>query len=396
MRNLATVFLAGLALSISACSDQAVPLLGDPIQLELPTEAADGPRLTEGPDSDLVLSWMLRGPDGTSLKYAALRNGGFGPTREAVFEPRMFVNWADLPGVVHVEGTHWLAHWLRYSADLTYSYDVVLAQSFDDGQTWSEPLPMHTDGTLTEHGFVSTYRSSDGVALLWLDGRQTPEGPMTLRTATATASGERVAEMVIDDSVCDCCQTNVAVSANGPVAVYRDRTSEEIRDIYVTRFEEGSWQPGERLHADDWKIPGCPVNGPSIVADGQNVAVAWFTAANGEPKVKLVRSTDGGKTFAAPVEVASGAISGYVGLAMVPDGHLAISWVSRGSETGNAIHLGLVDSASNPGSVHVIADGIQQVRLFPQLGYQDGALYLFWTDEADGTRHLFGAQIPVD
>lgn len=396
MRTFAIVFLAGLGLSLLACSDHNMPALGAPVNLELPTGAAEGPRLTEGPDGRLTLSWMKRGPEGTSLEYATVQNGQLGAVREAVREPRMFVNWADFPGVVHVADQHWLVHWLRYSADLVYSYDVVVAQSLDDGETWTEPLVMHTDGTPTEHGFVSSYRSPDGVALLWLDGRETPDGPMTLRTGTATASGERTSEMIIDESVCDCCQTDVAISANGPVAVYRDRTSDEIRDIYITRFENGTWQPGERLHADDWKIPGCPVNGPSIVADGQDVAIAWFTAANGEPKVRLVRSTDGGKTFATPVEIASGPTSGYVGLTTLPAGRLAVSWVSRGSETGNAIHLRLVDATTTPGPVNVITDGIQQVRVFPQLGYQDGSLFLFWTDEVDDKRQLLGARIPAD
>ena len=76
----------------------------------------------------------------------------------------------------------------------------------------------------------------------------------------SSGSGGRVGEAVIDSSTCDCCQTDVAVSANGPIAVYRDRTHDEIRDIFVTRFEDGSWQPGERLHADNWEIPGCPVH----------------------------------------------------------------------------------------------------------------------------------------
>ena len=49
----------------------------------------------------------------------------------------MFVNWADLPSVQHVNQDHWLAHWLRYSADKTYSYDVVVSQSFDGGESWA-------------------------------------------------------------------------------------------------------------------------------------------------------------------------------------------------------------------------------------------------------------------
>ncbi len=128
MHRFTSVFLAGLALSLSACDDQVSPAPAEPTRLELPTDTAEGPRLTESPNGNLVLSWMKRGADGTTLEFATLEDGQFGAVREAVLEPQMFVNWADLPGVVQVADRHWLAHWLRYSADLVYSYDVVVAQ----------------------------------------------------------------------------------------------------------------------------------------------------------------------------------------------------------------------------------------------------------------------------
>jgi hypothetical protein len=306
----------------------------------------------------------------------------------------MFVNWADFPSVMQVNGDHWIAQWLHYSADKTYSYDVVVAQSFDGGDSWSEPMTAHTDGTATEHGFVSMYRDPDATTLLWLDGRNTPEKPMTLRSAAITPGGERVREALVDASVCDCCQTDVAVSSQGPIAVYRDRTEDEIRDIYITRYVDGAWETGARLYADDWNIAGCPVNGPSIVADGDLVAVAWFSAANDAPVVRVVISSDGGTTFGAPIALSGGRLAGYVGLAIIDDKTLAGSWVGR-NEGVNTLQLRTITTDGRLGAIQSIAD-IDQVRVVPQLGFQDGSLYLFWTDIVDDATVLAGRRIPVD
>ena len=96
---------------------------------------------------------------------------------------------------------------------------------------------------------------------------------MTLRAASMDSNGTVSQEQVIDDSVCDCCRTDIAIASSGRIAVYRDRTEQEIRDIYITRRIEGAWQTGVPISDDGWEIAGCPVNGPAIVAQGDLVAV---------------------------------------------------------------------------------------------------------------------------
>jgi hypothetical protein len=395
MRTKASLIFAIFALGLAGCSENRGGVPDAPVTLEIPaTGPADGPRLADGLDGRLILSWMERHDAGATLRYSILEKGELSTPRDAVDEARMFVNWADLPGVMQVAEHHLIAHWLRYSADQVYSYDVVVSQSFDDGDTWSEPIAMHTDGTPTEHGFASLYRAPNGVGLLWLDGRETPEGPMTLRAAVITPNGDREQEFVVDESVCDCCQTDVAIAASGPIAAYRDRTIDEIRDIYVSRQIDGTWMRGERVAADDWEIGGCPVNGPSIIADNRNVAVAWFTAAHGKPAVRVVRSSDSGASFSEPLNIASGRVSGYVGLVHLPHGQLAISWVSRNADGSNQLNVRLVEADGELAPVQAIAS-INQLRVFPQLGFQDGSLYLFWTDEQDEARRMHAARVPI-
>ena len=395
MRISTCLIVAFALVSVVACSKPSAPVLGAAEPLSLPTIAdVSGPRLTAGPEGRLTLSWMERHDDTASLRFASMSSDGFGDPKEVPTEGRMFVNWADLPSVMHVRDDHWIAHWLGYSADRTYSYDVVVSQSVDNGQSWSTPMTAHTDGTPTEHGFVSMYRAADGVGLIWLDGRATPDNPMTLRSAVISRDGERIHEHEIDRSVCDCCQTDIAISSRGPLAVYRDRTADEIRDIYIARHNGERWEPGERLYADNWKIPGCPVNGPSIVADGDEVAVAWFSAADDRPIVRLVRSADGGMTFAEPLVLAEGSLSGYVGLALLPFGHAAVSWVARNDHGSNTLHVAVVSGDNELLAAQPVTD-IDQLRVFPQLGFQDSHLVLAWTDAVDDRRVLLAARYPL-
>src|SRR5688500_16481070 len=118
--------------------------------------------------------------------------------------------------------------------------------------------------------------------MIWLDGRAMAGhaghgaggGPMTRRSAMMSAQGVTGAETVVDHRVCDCCQTAAATTERSVLVAYRDRSEKEIRDIYVSRFENGKWSAGVPVHADNWEINGCPVNGPAIAASGQAVAVA--------------------------------------------------------------------------------------------------------------------------
>ncbi|MDH5617381.1 MAG: hypothetical protein OEZ11_01955, partial [Gammaproteobacteria bacterium] len=338
--------------------------------------------------------WMEPAETGATLRYSALLDGEFQPAVDVVTDAQMFVNWADLPSVTPLTGDRWIAHWLRYSAAKTYSYDVVVSQSHDGGSIWDDAVTAHTDGTQTEHGFVSIAPGADGASLLWLDGRNTPDAAMTLRSAVITPNGDLVQEQEVDDTVCDCCQTDVAIAAGGPVAVYRDRTSDEIRDIYITRFRDGRWQTGERLYADNWEIAGCPVNGPSVVASGDQVAVAWFSAANDKPVVRVMRSVDSGVSFADPVEIASGAIKGYVGLAALAHDSLAVSWVAKGESGDNVLQVRSISASGKPGPVIEVAT-IHQLRVFPQLAFADGHVWLAWTDDDANQRRLVAARVPV-
>ncbi|MFC3815430.1 sialidase family protein [Lysobacter sp. GCM10012299] len=382
----------------------ATQAVAEPWSLPSGLDLAAQPDLVRAPDGSLVLAWVEGEGDQHALKFARYGQGAWGDTKVIARGNDWFVNWADTPHVaVTPDGALW-AHWLKKSAKAPYAYDVALVRSGDDGRTWSQPVLVNDDGTPTEHGFVSLWPASrDRIGIAWLDGRNSGGGhghggheghggAMTLRASLFDAALKRDGERELDTMTCDCCQTDVALGSRGPLLVYRDRTPEEIRDIAITRLQDNAWTPPHPVHADGWKMPACPVNGPSVAADGDAALVAWYTAAADMPALKLARSNDAGDHFAAPLTVDQGMpVQGRVDLAI--DGNNA--WVLWLREDAGVQSLHLARYVTNLGRelqrVEVARlQGRGRATGFAQLALGDDGAYVVWTDVVDGKPRLQG------
>ena len=358
-----------------------------------------------GPAGELVLSWQEPAGDQTALRFASFDGDAWSEPRTAATGDRWFVNWADFPSVVPIDGEFWAAHWLAKRDGGTYAYDVAIAISTDGGASWSRAITPHRDDTPTEHGFVSLFPMSGRVGALWLDGRNTsPDGghdhgndggAMTLRSATIDREGSLAGQALVDDRVCDCCQTDVALAGTTPVAVYRNRSDGEIRDIYVTRLEASGWTPGVAVADDRWEIAGCPVNGPAIAAQGPRLAAAWFTAADNEPRVRYAVSGDGG-TFGTPTVIASNDTLGRVDVVLLEDGSAVVSHLrSMGDGTAEVV-LRRVAPDGTPGeSLTAARTGAGRMSGFPQLARHGDWLVLAWVDTVDESRQVRSARVTL-
>jgi len=374
--------------------------------LQIPAAAGSmASNLATGPDGTVVLSWIEPEGEGHALRYSVFDAGSWADTQTVVTGDNWFVNWADFPSVVPVSGSDWAAHWLVRREAGGYAYDIHAALSDDGGDSWSESFLPHTDGTDTEHGFVTIFPDKDGIGMVWLDGRNfvneydendIAASGMTLRSAVFGKDGVAKTEVLVDSLICDCCQTDVAITSRGPVAVYRDRTVEEIRDIYLARSVEGEWQAGKPVGVDNFEIPGCPVNGPVIQSNGDDIAVAWFSGDNEQPKVQVAWSDDAGQTMTKPVRVAVGDLYGHVGGAMLPNGDMAVTWLSTANDGTASLHLRRVSSTgeSGPDQVIVEAAGVAAFSV-PQIALVNEKLLLAWTDTSGDVSQVKSALVPV-
>lgn len=290
------------------------------------------PFLAAGADGRVLLAWTARAGDGTAaVRFAAFDGTGFGAVRTVIERAPLFVNWADYASVVPLGGDTVAAHWLQVNGGSTYSYAVHVAHSADGGATWGRPRILHDDTAPVEHGFVTLWREDDGaLGAAWLDGRKTAQPDstpeMTVRVRRVRADGTAEPEAVADPRSCDCCQTAVARVRDGLLVAYRDRTTDEVRDIAVVRRTAAGWSEPSIVHADGWVTKACPVNGPGLDARGDTVAIAWFTAARDTAKVLAAFSTDGGTTFGAPIRVDAGQPIGRVSLVLDDRGDAVVAW----------------------------------------------------------------------
>ncbi|PWL24799.1 hypothetical protein [uncultured Roseivirga sp.] len=391
MKKLLTIVLS-MAL-LASCKDQPLqPVQEIVLQTDNPSSL---PRLFTNSKGETFLSYVERTPEKVAkLYFTKLENEQWGVPQLIAEGDNWFVNWADFPSVIE-NNSHMAAHWLQKSDKGTFDYDVRVAMSTNSGSEWSDSFVPHTDGIAAEHGFVTMLPLSDQRTFMtWLDGRNTKVegeeshgghggGPMSLRAAIFDKDGNALEEWELDDRVCDCCQTTAAQTDEGIVVIYRDRSKNEIRDMSVVRLVDGEWTQPKPLMVELWEIAACPVNGPSVTANGNNVAVAWFMAKGGTPEVKLAFSKDGGATFGEPVMVSQVNTSGRVGTTTLNNGHVLVSWMDNDNEKASIMLAEYDNSGALINKMTVAETTAERASGFPVITSNGDDVYMAWTQAGD-------------
>lgn len=402
MRFLKNFGLGLLLASLISCSESGEEIIAiTPIPFP-DTEQTSLPYLFAGSEG-IMITWVKMLDNSTAqLRYSHLEGDKWTEPKAITQGADWFLNWADFPSITENKG-HLLTHFLQRSSQGKYSYDVKLNILGDGNSLWKTGLPLHTDSTYTEHGFVSAVPfGNDSFFVTWLDGRNTGmpaghdhsghAGAMSIRAATVNLDGSITDEVELDTRTCDCCQTTTAMTENGPIVVYRDRSETEVRDITITRLVDGSWTSPKPVHTDGWEINGCPVNGPKVDANGKSVVVAWFTGVNDAPKVKIAFSTNAGESFGTLIQVSSTNALGRVDVALLDEHSAILTWMETDNEAsylqaakvtatglGNPIQITQVDPARKSG--------------FPQMEVYGENVYFAWTEIDGESSHVNTASL---
>ncbi|MDP3073784.1 MAG: sialidase family protein [Opitutaceae bacterium] len=307
---------------------------------------AMGSSLVTSAEGEHWLSWL----EPVEAGQHALKCARFDAARSRWGESRLiargagwFVNWADFPALA-VQKDRLTAAWFVGShgggGHHGDGYHAEFSVSTDGGATWSAPQPLTRASDSVE--FVAFQPLPDGRLLAaWLDGRARRGGKNQQALYSRVLGGEIGADVLVDDFVCDCCQLSFVPTADGgALLAYRGRTKDEVRDMRTARFRAGRWEPSQLLHADGWKIAGCPVNGPQLASSREHVTAAWFTVANNQPRVYLARAKDRTAEFGLPTQIDLGRPAGRVDCAVLSDGAAVVTWLENsGTEKEGGIFL---------------------------------------------------------
>jgi hypothetical protein len=404
-----SVALVGPALALTlmaACVTRNGPV-GEPLP-PLTLEAIAAPAAHDSLSLHLttagtrtIMSWIDGVAPDTTLKFAERTASGWSEPLAVVSGGEIIVNSADVPSVRPLGDGALVAQWLVENGvdpDDPDVYDLRLAWSADRGRTWTPPASPHDDGTRSQHGFASLFEmpGDSRSGLVWLDGRAAAGGLIgdtALRAAVYNTGHVQVAQTVVDSRVCECCQTAAAVTSEGIVVAYRDRSPDEVRDISIVRSEGAGWSQPSPVHKDGWTINGCPVNGPAISAQGRDVAVAWFTVQDDAGRAFVAFSRDGGRSFGTPIRLDDVASAGRVQVVLLEDGSAAVTWIESGgvAQTFKARRVA-ADGRRGPALTIAARIGRQQ---YPRLARHGRELLFAWVENADGTTHLQTARAPL-
>ena len=338
-------------------------------------------------NGSLTLSWISSKEENkASLNYSRYMEGRWIKPQVIASGSDWFINWADFPAHAINQDLIITSH-LKKSASGKYTYDVVLNLQKLSGEKIKEDFLLNTDGVKAEHGFVSIIANNKkGFFITWLDGRNTIEKkldgdhkPMTIRFAEITDKGDVIKESELDASTCDCCQTSIAITNDGPIVVYRDRGEKEVRDIYSVKNINGTWEEPNVVHDDGWIINGCPVNGPKVAVNSKDLAIAWFTVSNDNPLVNVSFSKNNGNSFGAPLKVNDHDTIGRVDVSFLNDEEVIVSYMEV-DDIGTYLRIKKVSfdgKISEPITISKI-DGGRNTGV-PQLEIIDSEIFIVWT-----------------
>jgi hypothetical protein len=374
-------FMAVRLLALVSCATQAV---GQSIKVE-PLVNPSGPTSLQAhwsikSDGSPMLSWIELSADGSSkLMYATRRADQWSKPRTIVANRHFFRQPAESPSVVSFADGSLLAEWVEVSEKASEA-EYILVSASKDGVHWTPPVMAHQNRSPVQHALVSMVVSGEREAsLIWLEALQGEDAPAVLKRSVVSSDGKVAKEESLDRDVCTCCPTSIVKTARGLLVAYRDHSPENIRDIAVIRFENGRWLPPRIPHPDKWEINACPVNGASVAANDNRVAIAWFTEADDDGRAQMIFSTDGGANFGKSILVNEGNSFGHVSVALDAKGEGVVSWLEEGEGGyGTRLMARTVTSAGVAGPAVRLAEGGKPAIGYPRLLHAGRETWIAW------------------
>ncbi|PSL50150.1 hypothetical protein CLV51_1011494 [Chitinophaga niastensis] len=268
---------------------------------------ASCPFITKDATDNVVISWVEKDTAATTgmMYYAVSNDNGhtFSAPVNIPVTAGVYPHDENLPKLLFKPGGEVIALFGVEANDPRNKYagKVMYAQSFDNGRSWQDAVPLVTDTAGYDQRYFDMALLPNGeAAAIWLDNRKNTnaEGSTLYFAVTAGKSGFKQA-MPVAGTVCQCCRTKMYVAANGDIHVaYRDIINDSIRDMVHQVSVDGgkTFSAPVRISADNWVVNGCPHTGPALTANSQGLHFAWFTMGSGQG-VFYCRSIDNGHTY---------------------------------------------------------------------------------------------------
>ncbi len=296
---------------------------------------ASCPYVTHDIRGNTVVSWVEQDSGSAGMMYYAVTNDNgytFSYPQSIPATAGVFPHAENLPKLLFKPDGSIIALFgvEQHDPRNKYAGKVMYAQSFDNGKTWQDAVPLVTDTSGYDQRYFDIALLPNGeAAAIWLDNRKhtKAEGSTLFFATTKGRQGFREAKPVAE-TVCQCCRTKLYVAPDGAIHVaYRDIINDSIRDmVHQVSVDNGAtFSAPVRISADNWVVNGCPHTGPTLAASGKGLHFAWFTMGGGQG-VFYCRSEDNGNTYTQKESLSKIPMAKHPQLTPCHDSDILIAW----------------------------------------------------------------------
>ncbi len=252
--------------------------------------------------------WLAAVKDGAVwVSHSEDRGESFSaPARVNAGAERIAADGENRPKILVTADGRVYVSWVQ-SLEQPFSGNVRFAVSRDDGRSFSAPLTVNDNRDVISHRFEALGVDGRGrIHLVWLDKRDQRGGKYTgaaiYRAVSSDKGASFAANEKIADHSCECCRLALAPDTDGtPVIFWRHVFGDNIRDHALARLDGKS--PLIRVSRDDWAVDACPHHGPALSIGSDGVYhLAWFTGAPGRAGLYYSSTADRGGHFSAPMK----------------------------------------------------------------------------------------------
>jgi hypothetical protein len=152
---------------------------------------------------------------------------------------------------------------------------------------------------------IIEFAPNGSLLLAWIDRRIDNPKPRQLYLMRVGPDGKDLTKNYsVGEGLCECCKLGVAFAEGGKTIYMVDRQVDEqkVRNHVLRKSSDGgeTFASPVEISNDGWEVPSCPHSGPSIARDSRGwLHVTWFTLGRSEKEAGIYYgvSTDGGKSF---------------------------------------------------------------------------------------------------
>lgn len=269
------------------------------IDISNSNSATANPQIAVDQQGAIHVVWQDCTSAGCSTKYA--RSIDSGNTFEQAKVISSNVQFAEFPSLTINAQNEVVVFWDGIRSFNTASFEIFCTKSVDGGKKFSLPTTILNGGS---RNLFTTGATSDNTGKTYLAYESCQDGNCRIEVRSSTNGFDNFSDAAIaSDDLNFAIRPALAADNNGNLYSVMTVANSDTDP----RFEIFS-----AVSADGGKTFSIPINisrsreasnDATIVADNQNVYVAWMDRTPGNPEIFLTRSTDQGKKFSPVVNL---------------------------------------------------------------------------------------------